>query len=318
MSLNRQQRLEKLKYQLGTLFNYQRLRHQLELIFLFFSVSSLTADAMKFIQEWSETVILSLVSIVGPIFFTIFFFPLLMILKISERARFLWFSFIYPQFSSRIHKHLKSMKNILFKDLMTDKRSDIKILEVGVGPGVNFDYYPKSCVLTLVDVNPCFMDQIEGILKDYTRNDSKKNDNKKNDSKKRAIKIKSINTIISGAEDLSAIDDESIDAIICTHVLCSVNDIEKTLKEFHRVLTPGGKLYLLEHIKSRSSYFLASLQIIVQPFYEPLAGNCHVTRDPADLIRRVGFEDIDNLVYEDVIKLPLLQSPNIFGVLRKR
>lgn len=312
MSLNRQ-RLQKLKYQLLALFNYQRLRHQLELILLFFSISSLTADAMGFIQDWAETVILSLVSTVGPILVTIFCFPLLIILKISEQARHLWFSYIYPQFSSRIHKHLQSMKNDLFKDLMTDKRSDIKILEVGVGPGVNFDYYPKSCILTLVDVNPCFMDQIEGILRDYRRRN-----NKKNDSKKRMIEIKSINTIISGAEDLSGIDDESIDAIICTHVLCSVNDMEKSLEEFHRVLTRNGKLYLLEHIKSRSSYFLASLQIILQPFYQPLAGNCHVTRDPTDLMRRVGFEDIEKLEYEDIIKLPLLQSPNIFGVLRKK
>ena len=80
--------------------------------------------------------------------------------------------------------------------------------------------------------------------------------------------------VIGGAEDFSTLNDASIDVIICTHVLCSVNDPLKACKEMARVLKHkyNKKLYVMEHIGSRSCSSIALLQWIIEPFYSPLAG----------------------------------------------
>ena len=52
------------------------------------------------------------------------------------------------------------------------------------------------------------------------------------------------------AEDLSKFDDNTFDVVIETLVLCSVNDVEKSLKETQRVLKPGGIFCFLDHVKA--------------------------------------------------------------------
>ena len=62
------------------------------------------------------------------------------------------------------------------------------------------------------------------------------------------------------AEDLSQFPDESFDAVIETLVLCSVNNVEKSLQEIQRVLKPGGVFCFLDHVKGPESTWLVTIQ----------------------------------------------------------
>ena len=62
------------------------------------------------------------------------------------------------------------------------------------------------------------------------------------------------------AEDLSQFQDNSFDVVIETLVLCSVNDVDQSLREIHRVLKPGGIFCFLDHVKAPDSTWLLRFQ----------------------------------------------------------
>jgi len=102
------------------------------------------------------------------------------------------------------------------------------ILEVGVGTGKNFAYYPGYARITAIDFSP-------GMLKQA------------------AVQKKRKNVVV----ELELMDvqslcfaDNSFDAVVGTFVFCSVPMPIKGLKELHRVCKPGGQVLLLEHVLS--------------------------------------------------------------------
>ena len=62
------------------------------------------------------------------------------------------------------------------------------------------------------------------------------------------------------AEDLSQFSDETFDVVIETLVLCSVADVEKSLKEAQRVLKPGGVFCFFDHVASPKSTWTRTVQ----------------------------------------------------------
>lgn len=149
-----------------------------------------------------------------------------------------------------------------------------------------------------MDINPYFGIDLKKSIKKYP-----------------GIKIDRM--IIGGAEDLSALNDASIDVVICTHVLCSVSDPLKACKEMARVLKPNGKLYVMEHIGSRSCSSIALIQWIIQPFWSPLTGGCKMTRDPSACLKEAGFKGVDTMKYVNFNKIPFTLAPHLFGTVTK-
>ncbi|XP_064609018.1 thiol S-methyltransferase TMT1B-like [Liolophura sinensis] len=154
-----------------------------------------------------------------------------------------------------INRKVGSEKEELFAPLLElkqslkdeGKRSALTVVEIGVGTGANFKYYPSGTNIVAVDPNPNF----ESYLKS-------------NISKFSHVKLKEF--IIAHGEDLSAIPDSFCDAVVCTFVLCSVEDIDMVLKEVKRVLKPGGMFFYLDHVAGRHSghsrlhYLLSGIQ----------------------------------------------------------
>ena len=127
---------------------------------------------------------------------------------------------------------LDPVKRKLFDDL--DKHLKIlngDVVEIGIGPGANFDYYPHGTSLIAVDPNP----HMEELLK---ANLEKVGDR---------VHLKKF--VAASAADMSCtgqvgVEDNSVASVVCTKLLCSLteDELRKTLQEVKRVLMPVSML----------------------------------------------------------------------------
>jgi ubiquinone/menaquinone biosynthesis C-methylase UbiE len=101
-------------------------------------------------------------------------------------------------------------------------------LEVAVGTGLNLQHYPSDVRLTGVDLSAEMLARAE--------------DNAKNLG--RAVELKE-----GDAQDLPFAD-RTFDTVVCTYALCSVPDEARAISEMQRVLKPGGRLILVDHVRS--------------------------------------------------------------------
>jgi len=129
-----------------------------------------------------------------------------------------------------------------WREILWSKVEGNEILEVGVGTGKNFPYYPSDVEITAIDFSEKMLDR--------AREKAKKQDIE--------IALRQMDV-----QNLS-FEDDTFDTIVSTFVFCSVPDPIKGLKEIKRVCKPNGKVLLLEHVLS-ANRFLAFLMNIVNP-----------------------------------------------------
>ena len=120
-------------------------------------------------------------------------------------------------------KHFESMKSHVSADPELKKKGVIRILEIGAASGYNFEFYPAGSELTVVEVNPFFEKQFFEKQKEHPH-----------------IVMKRF--VVGFAEDMKEVEDNSIDIVVSTMVLCSVRSIQKTLNEVQRVLAPVSSI----------------------------------------------------------------------------
>jgi ubiquinone/menaquinone biosynthesis C-methylase UbiE len=85
----------------------------------------------------------------------------------------------------------------------------------------------------------------------------------------------------------------SVDTVVATYVLCTVTDVETAVAEARRVLTPGGRVLLVEHVLAPHSPTMRGLQHVATPFTKRWCGGCHQDRDPLPALRAAGFTDVE-------------------------
>ncbi len=142
------------------------------------------------------------------------------------------------------------------------------ILEVGVGTGKNFDYYPKDARMTAVDFS-------EQMLKQA------------------ALKRDRKNTVVNlELMDIQSLcfADNSFDTVICSFVFCSVPMPVKGLKELYRVCKPGGQVLLLEHVLS-SNPVLAAVMNLLNPVVVGLFG-ANINRNTVKNVKACAFTSV--------------------------
>merc|ERR1711936_878193 len=100
-------------------------------------------------------------------------------------------------------------------------------------------------------------------------------------------------------EDLP-IEDSSIDAVVITLVLCSVQDQDKCFREIKRVLKPGGKFFYMEHIVDDTDSTLRLVQQILTTigFWQWAFAGCCIDRPTAEAIEAAGFTKVDQKKYD--------------------
>ena len=95
--------------------------------------------------------------------------------------------------------------------------------------------------------------------------------------------------VSADAHDLP-LADRSVDAVLCACVLCSVAQPLKVLAELRRVVVPGGRLLLLEHVAAPPGHWLGRLQQLLEPVWRRAAGGCSIRRDTRGAIAAAGFD----------------------------
>lgn len=162
-----------------------------------------------------------------------------------------------------------------WREILWSKVQGKNILEVGVGTGKNFPYYPKGAQVTAVD----FSDKMLARAKSKAKKQGLKIDLRQMDVQELGVK------------------DNTFDTVVASFVFCSVPDPIKGLKEVKRVCKPDGKVLLLEHMLS-ANQILAWLMNLVNPIAVRLMG---------PNINRRTVENVDNsgLKVEKVTDLSL-------------
>ena len=163
------------------------------------------------------------------------------------------------------------MEGLFFKNWRKKLWSNVEghhILEVGVGTGKNFEFYPTEARLTAIDFS-------EKMLKQALQTKNRK----------------------SVAVDLDLMDvqslayaDNSFDTVIGSFVFCSVPLPIKGLKELYRVCRPGGQVLLLEHVISSKPFF-AKLMNSINPIVLALVG-ANINRNTVKNVKACGFASV--------------------------
>ncbi|MEZ5840699.1 MAG: class I SAM-dependent methyltransferase [Hyphomicrobiales bacterium] len=143
------------------------------------------------------------------------------------------------------------------------------VVEIGIGTGLNLGHYDPSRVDRLIGVNP--PDGLQSL------------------AEKRAREAGFPVKIMAESAEAMSLPSGIADTVVVTYTMCSIPDIEAAVAEMHRVLKPTGRLLFCEHGRSDRE-FVAQWQDRLTPVWRPIAGGCHLNRNPAELLAAGGFE----------------------------
>jgi ubiquinone/menaquinone biosynthesis C-methylase UbiE len=143
-----------------------------------------------------------------------------------------------------------------------------RVLEIGIGSGLNLEFYDPAKVQQIVGVDPSA--DMQALARERAARIS--------------IPVEMIALELGQIQAPAA----SFDSIVCTFTLCTIADAVAALKEMRRVLKPGGRLLFCEHGKAPDLPVLR-WQNRLTPIWKPLAGGCHLNRDMPQLIAAGGF-----------------------------
>lgn len=162
-----------------------------------------------------------------------------------------------------------------------------RILEVGVGTGRNFPHHPAGIELAGIDLSP------EMLRRARARID---------ESPVRPA------LVLMDAQDL-AFSDGAFDGAVATFVFCSVPDPVRGLREVRRVLRSGGRLVLLEHVRSPNPALGRAMHWL-NPVMVRITG-ANIDRDTVGNVERAGFrvERVKDLGAGGIFKLIVAFTP---------
>ena len=166
-----------------------------------------------------------------------------------------------------------------------------RVLELGIGGGLNLAFYDPAKVSAVVGVDPSAELRARAM------------------AAPRPAGL-SVEVLGGGAEALP-FDDAGFDCVVCTFTLCSVQSPAQVLAEARRVLRPGGRLLFCEHGLAPDAG-VARWQRRIEPLWKAIAGGCHLTRPISGAIAAAGFR-LDQLQSMYLPKTPRFAGWNEWG-----
>jgi ubiquinone/menaquinone biosynthesis C-methylase UbiE len=158
---------------------------------------------------------------------------------------------IYEKGAPRYDLSMGFFERLLFKDARrwVCSQAQGEVLEIAVGTGLNLAHYDDAVRLTGIELSPAMLDR----------------------ARQRAAEL-----------------DQSFDTVVCTFSLCTIPDDAAAVAEAWRVLRPGGRFLLAEHVRSPNRIVRRG-----QRFLDPLAVRLqgdHLAREPLEHLSAQGFE----------------------------
>jgi ubiquinone/menaquinone biosynthesis C-methylase UbiE len=169
-----------------------------------------------------------------------------------------------------------------------------RVVEIGSGTGLNVAHYPAAVDdLMLTEPEP-------GMHRKLAR---------RVDQSGRAA------SVFDAPADRLPLTDGSVDTVVSTLVLCTVDNAESALREIARVLRPGGQLLFVEHVRARSPRLAAWQDRLMRP-WRGFAGGCVCNRRTLELMRACGFTvEADDAVWRG---MPAIVHPLAVGRATRR
>jgi ubiquinone/menaquinone biosynthesis C-methylase UbiE len=147
-----------------------------------------------------------------------------------------------------------------------------RVLEIGIGSGLNIPFYNANKVEHLWGLDPS---------RDMWAIAQKNASEHHLDAE----------FIESGAESIP-LESNAADTVVTTYTLCTIPDVDAALAEIRRVLKPGGRLIFCEHGEAPDEN-IKRWQSRIDPFWKPLAGGCHLGRPIPRMLEASGFHSAD-------------------------
>jgi ubiquinone/menaquinone biosynthesis C-methylase UbiE len=173
----------------------------------------------------------------------------------------------YDKTAPKYNRQIKFFEKILFGDgrewVCSQAQGDV--LEIAVGTGRNLRHYPDAVRLTGIELSP-------GML-ELARREAE-------------VVGRHADLRVGDAESLD-FEDASFDTVTCTLALCTIPNDRAAVAEMWRVLRPGGRLLLLEHVRSPARAIRGG-QRVLEPLFLRFEHD-HLTREPLEHVEAAGF-----------------------------
>lgn len=198
------------------------------------------------------------------------------------------FAWLMAHGNAKYEQDLADQKRALFANLHGN------VLEIGPGTGPNLSCYPSD--IHWIGIEP------NRFMHSYLH--------------QQAERFGLIIDIQTGTAEHLEVEDSSMDAVISTLVLCSVENLQVVLQEIIRVLKPGGQFFFLEHVAAPQGTGLRQVQNWIEPIWKVLGDGCHPNRETWIAVENAGFERLDYQHFR--AHVPAIVSPQIIGVATKQ
>jgi SAM-dependent methyltransferase len=173
----------------------------------------------------------------------------------------------YERRAARYDALIRTPERLLFSDGRdwVCRQAVGDVLELAIGTGRNLPLYPPIASLTGVELSPAMLAVAD----------------------RRARRLGRTVELHAGDAESLAFSDERFDTVVATLALCSIPDHFKAVAEARRVLRPGGRLLLLEHVRSPIRAVRA-VQRVMEPLWLRLEAD-HLLREPLEAISAAGL-----------------------------
>ncbi|MEO1060496.1 MAG: class I SAM-dependent methyltransferase [Actinomycetota bacterium] len=145
------------------------------------------------------------------------------------------------------------------------------IVELGPGVGANFDYLPSGSTVIAVEPNRAMHDHL----------------------RRRAAERDVTVELVTAPAATIPLPDASVDEVLCSLVLCTVDDQEAALAEVRRILRCGGRFRFVEHVAAPVWSPRRWLQHTLRRPWKWVYEGCDLCRDTAAAIETAGFGRVD-------------------------
>jgi ubiquinone/menaquinone biosynthesis C-methylase UbiE len=142
-----------------------------------------------------------------------------------------------------------------------------RLLMIGLGPGTDLLFVPPAVTsVAAIEPEAAFRRMASAL------------------ASRRGIAV----DIVEGVAESIPFPDNSFESVHIGLVLCSVDDVDASLGEIRRVLAPGGRLVVLEHVRGDGA--MGRFQDLIAKPWSWLASGCHPNRRTMEAIAAAGFD----------------------------